>query len=94
MVAVLDVQTQEAKGAEPLRRFGFDGATLRRKREARGLTQAALSRLVGVARQRISQWEAASSESLTERDLLRYFSGLNRAAIASAQTDSGEEERE
>ena len=33
--------------AEPLRRFGYDGGTLRRMREARGLTQAALALLVG-----------------------------------------------
>jgi transcriptional regulator with XRE-family HTH domain len=64
---------------DPLRKFGYDGRTLGRMRKARGLTQAALAALVGVARQRISQWEASSSEGLSERDLQRYLSGLNSA---------------
>lgn len=79
---------------EPLRKFGYDGGTLRRMREARGLTQAALALLIGVARQRISQWEASSSEGLHERDLQRFLSGLNAADIAAAETAASAGERE
>ena len=72
---------------EPLRRFGYDGNALRRLRKTRpGLTQAALAALAGVVRQRVAQWEAASSDALSERDLQRFLSAIN-AYDASAQTD-------
>jgi transcriptional regulator with XRE-family HTH domain len=78
-----------APRADALTEFRLDGPTLRRMREERdGLTQAALAALVGCVRQRVAQWEAASSEALSDRDVQKYLSGLNAydagAEIAAA----------
>lgn len=40
---------------------GFDRFTLRRKRKARGLTQAAIGETLGVTRQAVTRWEDGSA---------------------------------
>lgn len=69
----------------------FDGPAIRKRREARGLTQEQCARLAGCSRQLWAQWERAAAEALSEKDLTRIWDAF-LAADAAMDAD-GEESK-
>lgn len=53
------------------------GTRIRNKRLAKGWSQNDLARLVGVARESVSQWETGDTKSLRPENLLRTAKHLN-----------------
>lgn len=58
---------------------GVDGDEIRRRREARGLTQQELAAKIGVGLRTIGNWERGESVPKNRMGMLREFFGMNEA---------------